>query len=391
MPWREEHLGSPRDQPLLPVLIRLRDLVQELRDPQAAREPSDRGWLLRILATRTRPADVDDDRGRDERRQQWDRWLERGEALLLLDGLDEVSDLDLRDKVKAIVRSACETWPQCRIVITSRPLLIDALTAPPLRFHHEPIGDFGPKEVERFVSQWSAALFARSPGRGAANTRSLLSALAERPDLREFATNPVLGPMRAYTYREDPGLIARRKQLAARVMAIFTHAGAREVPVKLRIAAAEVIGCWGDPRLADDNFIEIPGTGLRLGRYPVTVVEDARFIAAGGYGERWWDAGGWGEAASAFVWLYRGPDVSGALGGRDLENARVALVELVLSVIGGNSPAAAAGEHLAGIQAHADRLKRPGSAHRFEAAGRVPVVPHDPAPIRSVVLLEAKE
>lgn len=127
-PWREEHLGYPRDQPpLLPALIRLRDLVKELRDPQAAREPSDRGWLLRILAARTRPADVDDDRGRDERRQQWDRWLERGEALLLLDGLDEVSDLDLREKVKAIVRSACETWPQCRIVITSRPLLIDAL------------------------------------------------------------------------------------------------------------------------------------------------------------------------------------------------------------------------------------------------------------------------
>jgi hypothetical protein len=105
----------------------------------------------------------------------------------------------------------------------------------------------------------------------------------------------VLAPMDAYKYREDHALVIRQKALAERVMAIFTKEGALQVPVKTRIAAAEVIGQWGDPRLAEgvDNFIEIPGTGLRLGKFPVTVGEYGRFIAAGGYqNTRYWDEAG---------------------------------------------------------------------------------------------------
>ncbi|MBK8260100.1 MAG: formylglycine-generating enzyme family protein, partial [Nannocystis sp.] len=105
----------------------------------------------------------------------------------------------------------------------------------------------------------------------------------------------VLAPMDAYEYREEPALVIRQKALAERVMAIFTKEGALQVPVKTRIAAAEVIGRWGDPRLAEglDNFIEIPGTELSLGKFPVTVVEYGRFIAASGYqNSRYWDKDG---------------------------------------------------------------------------------------------------
>lgn len=510
--WREEHLGLPRDRPpLIPALVRLRDLLQDLRtrDPDA-RQPSDRGWILDHLAVLTRPADVDeaDDHGRTERKQQWERWFTAGEALLLLDGLDEVADLELRRRVVAIIRSACERWSGARFIVSSRPLSIEAMTARPLCFHRADIDDFEEEEVERFVEQWSAALFTTAPSRGAANTRSLVGALAGRGDLRELARSPVmltclcvihyneggelphgrarvydaivrwllraraeqrrargyrdglaenalehlalamtrgdaerpgkvaaidfgaavgaiaepirryfpgdpdprrraelflrdecelssvieetsgnqlkfwhltiqeflaawslarsdewwrafeehlddpqwdavialaagclfanrgqgrvdrfiagilergegrglraeaetlvhvgrvLETMRAYEYEEDPDLVARQKALAGRVMAIFTKEGAAEVPVRTRVGAAEVIGRWGDPRLAEgvDNFVDVAGTGGKMGRYLVTVVEYGRFVAAGGYREgRYWDEAGatWKDA-----------------------------------------------------------------------------------------------
>jgi len=514
VPWREEHLGMARDKPPpIPALIRLRELVHDLlgRDPKAML-PSDQGWLLRRLGERTQPAGAVSDHGLEARQQQWARWLAGDEAILLLDGLDEVADLVLRDRVLAIVRSACEIWPKCQVIVTSRPILVEAMTAAPLCFHQAEIAEFDQDEVLRFVEQWSKALYHRQESLSAENTRSLLAALRDRPELLKLARNPVmltclcvihynergelpsgqarvfraifnwmlrsrraqrryvyaaevscdqarserevdslaenalyrlalammegterrpgkiasidvgdaataiegeilryfpddreapreraerwlrgecelsalieevagnqlkfwhltiqeflaawaisrrtnwwqdfeghlddpqwdnvvelfsgcvfeaggrdrvdelieklldrgmgkgllveaqtlvlvdrvLESMSAYEYREDRALVRRQEALVDQVMAIFSVAGAAKVPLETRIAAAEVVGRWGDPRFAEevDNFVEIPGTGLRLGRYPVTVVEFGRFVAAGGYEvQEWW-------------------------------------------------------------------------------------------------------
>ncbi len=81
-----------------------------------------------------------------------------------------------------------------------------------------------------------------------------------------------------------------------------------DVALRVRIAAGEVLGELGDPRLGE--MVTIPagkfvmGEGdeqhelilpeYRIGKYPVTYVEYARFIEAGGYQDkRWWTEAGW--------------------------------------------------------------------------------------------------
>jgi len=107
----------------------------------------------------------------------------------------------------------------------------------------------------------------------------------------------LLEPLGAYGYRPAPALDRELSRLLGEVMAIFEPAGAAQVPVQQRIAAAEALGRGGDPRLVhgQDNLIEVPGpTGWSLGKYPVTVEEYRAFVEDGGYAEpRWWDAVGW--------------------------------------------------------------------------------------------------
>ncbi len=50
-------------------------------------------------------------------------------------------------------------------------------------------------------------------------------------------------------------------------------------------------------------WIEIPGTGYSIAKYPVTNAQFARFVEAGGYSERkWWTRAGWDAKARGWVW-----------------------------------------------------------------------------------------
>lgn len=96
-------------------------------------------------------------------------------------------------------------------------------------------------------------------------------------------------------YRPRPETEEAYETSLRKSLEIFTPGGAAQVPVEVRIAAAEALGRGGDPRLARDNFLEVPGLGgVRLGKYPVTVEEYQRFVESRGYEEaKYWDRDGW--------------------------------------------------------------------------------------------------
>lgn len=100
-----------------------------------------------------------------------------------------------------------------------------------------------------------------------------------------------------------------------------------EVALRVRIAAAEILGYLGDPRLGemvtvsagrflmgdDEGEIrerpqhELYLPAYRIGKYPVTTAEHKRFIEAGGYQDkRWWTEAGWEmkEKRISTYWLH---------------------------------------------------------------------------------------
>jgi len=100
------------------------------------------------------------------------------------------------------------------------------------------------------------------------------------------------------------------------VMGIFEAGQAERIDIKTRVEAADLLGQVGDPRLDEQNWVEIRGgtfrmgaqkwgrnedaeayddeapvhevtlKSFRIGRYPVTVHEFTRFVKEGGYGAR---------------------------------------------------------------------------------------------------------
>jgi formylglycine-generating enzyme required for sulfatase activity/class 3 adenylate cyclase len=130
------------------------------------------------------------------------------------------------------------------------------------------------------------------------NDSSLVQAL--------LATNPVLAGRCLLQGHDgtDPGL---RDAVIARLLAAIADP---EVALRVRIAAGNVLGDLGDPRLGE--MVVIPagdflmGDGgerhrlslpdYRLARYPLSNAEYGRFIDAGGYrDETWWTRAGWLE------------------------------------------------------------------------------------------------
>jgi formylglycine-generating enzyme required for sulfatase activity len=101
----------------------------------------------------------------------------------------------------------------------------------------------------------------------------------------------ILADLKPSDYKlQDP----RYRNLLHRVMAIFDPEKSVAVPLKTRIEASEALGQAGDPRLRPANWVTIPagrfvmGEGedaheveldaYRIGRYPVTVDEFARYV-----------------------------------------------------------------------------------------------------------------
>jgi formylglycine-generating enzyme required for sulfatase activity len=142
------------------------------------------------------------------------------------------------------------------------------------------------------------------------NDDQLVQALVE--------VNPVLAGRCLHEGRANVSQTTR-KAVIERLLAFISSA---EVALRVRIAAGEVLGFLGDPRLGE--FVFVPAgeftmgddrgedrekpqhkvflREFQIGKHPLTNTEFAEFIKAGGYEDRrWWTAPGW-HAKKGWDW-----------------------------------------------------------------------------------------
>jgi formylglycine-generating enzyme required for sulfatase activity/energy-coupling factor transporter ATP-binding protein EcfA2 len=158
----------------------------------------------------------------------FDECLVGGQAVILLDGLDEVADPDLRRRVSRLVESFTRAYPDCRYVVTSR---IVGYTGP-ARLGEEyvttTVRDFSLADVERFLSNWHRLIAVGQMGPGdsaeayaAGQTRQLLDAIRANERIRELAINPLMLTVIALVHRDRVKLPDRRAELYAEAVDVL--------------------------------------------------------------------------------------------------------------------------------------------------------------------------
>ena len=148
--------------------------------------------------------------------------LAAGKALILLDGLDEVKDLSLRNTVVERVTDfyAAHRRSGNKFVITSRVVGYRAVRSAAEGLVECTLVDFDDDEITEFVTQWTVALEKQALGdtavaRRDAETerRELLEATQTNEGVRRLAANPLLLTILALMKRKGVTLPERRVQL----------------------------------------------------------------------------------------------------------------------------------------------------------------------------------
>ncbi|MGD9100865.1 MAG: hypothetical protein PVF45_10335 [Anaerolineae bacterium] len=205
----------------LPILLPLRKVGAFLRG-----QPDDgtqgHGLLLEFLfgtlkgERLTLPGDFFDD------------YLAEGRAVVLLDGLDEVADPHLRQRVSRLVEAFTRAYPDCRYVVASRVVGYSGAARLGEEYATTTVRDFTLADVERFLVNWHRliAVGQLGPGPGAeayaaGQTRQLMTAIRANERIRELSINPLMLTVIALVHRDRVRLPDRRAELYAEAVDVL--------------------------------------------------------------------------------------------------------------------------------------------------------------------------
>ncbi|GAB4543467.1 MAG: hypothetical protein Fur002_15530 [Anaerolineales bacterium] len=148
--------------------------------------------------------------------------LSAGRALILLDGLDEVRDLNIRNTVveRVVDFFAFHRRNGNKFVLTSRVVGYRAVRPSAEDLMECTIVDFEDDEIEEFITYWTTALEKQAQGNTSSahadaenERRELLEAVRQNPGVRQLASTPLLLTILALMKRQGVSLPERRVQL----------------------------------------------------------------------------------------------------------------------------------------------------------------------------------
>ncbi len=199
----------------LPVLLPLRDFAQHLSTTKEDAGLDGPRFLLDYLTDYFAAQEIALPEG------FFRGALEAGGAAMLLDGLDEVADPNLRRRVARIVEAFTRRYPDNRYVVASRIVGYQGAARLGEDYFCATVRPFDRAAVARFVHHWSLAVEValagrRSPTierRAAAQAAALLTAIQDNERVRELAVNPLLLTVIALVHRYRAKLPERRAEL----------------------------------------------------------------------------------------------------------------------------------------------------------------------------------
>jgi len=167
-------------QQAIPLLLRLRQL-----DPRDL--PYGAALIEKATASKDRAALMPAD------------WIERqmhnGRVLLMLDGLDE-TEPDLRDKhVLPWLQNLCRQYPNCRYLVSSRPVGYPPGALRPMEFAECDLLDFQEPEIAEYSRHWCTAIrLARNEPVEEARRdgERIVESFRNHPYIRNLARNPLM-------------------------------------------------------------------------------------------------------------------------------------------------------------------------------------------------------
>lgn len=208
-----------RNRPYIPVLLFLRDhlaSINQTDSPPLDQLVQSHFENKKLFATLEPPPGW------------FRRQMERGKCMVLLDGLDEVAELQQRKLVSAWVDIQIKNFPHCRFVLTARPH--GYRDAPLLRAHVLEVQPFNPKQVQKFIENWYLANEIVSSGnrndegvrqRAEKDAADLLQRLGKLPSLDALTVNPLLLTMIAMVHRYHGALPGSRVELYAEICEVL--------------------------------------------------------------------------------------------------------------------------------------------------------------------------
>ncbi|MBE9030705.1 HEAT repeat domain-containing protein, partial [filamentous cyanobacterium LEGE 11480] len=199
--YQPNEIGLKPDDDWLPVVIRIRDWVQDWEKNSAKGVLEYLRWYVeQNLSVKKLPPDF------------FEHWLDRGKALILLDGLDEaVNDKQRRDVVERIETFLAQYGANPAIV-TSRPAGYRWDFFDQDEFPHYTLEPFDDQQVETFIDHWYDS---REPDASKATRKKsdLRKALAANDRVKLLAKNPLLLTIITLIHRYRAELPRQRYQL----------------------------------------------------------------------------------------------------------------------------------------------------------------------------------
>jgi len=158
----------------------------------------------------------------------FDPYFQRGQAIILLDGMDEVADPDLRARVARMVEAFTLAYPKCRFVVTSRVVGYSGAARLTGDYVTTTVRDFSLADVEQFLTYWHRLVAVGQLGPGesadafaASQTGQLMSAIRGNERIRDLAINPLLLTVIALVHRDRVKLPDRRAELYAEAVDVL--------------------------------------------------------------------------------------------------------------------------------------------------------------------------